>query len=228
MIPLLMFATLSLAALPTDCEPKVPSVDVPSCSRGVGTIKYNKSVPDLKPFPLTEVDLCYTDTHLDIRFIARDEVNFYYNLSQSTNANIWEYEVMEAFIYKGTDNPKKYLEFEVNPNNITYQAFVYNPSKVRADGAPFDHFFVLDPGTDGFSAVTKLVKPKQLWVSDVKIPLGLFNIDTGRAKGTEWRMNFFRTVVSSQTYPNQDLGAWSVPNKAEFHITSYFGKVKFV
>ncbi|KAF5137268.1 Extracellular protein [Metarhizium anisopliae] len=230
MARLLMIAALasSVLATPTNCDPKVPSVTVPACSRGVGTVKYDKTVPDLKPFPRTQVDLCYNDTHLDIKFTARDEVNFYFNSSQGTNADIWEYEVMEAFIYKGTDNPQTYFEFEVNPNNVTYQAFVYNPSKVRADGAPFDHFFVSDPPADGFSAVTKLDKPNQLWVSDVKIPLGLFNVDKGQAKGTQWRMNFFRTVVSPQTYPDQELGAWSVPNKASFHITPYFGYVKFV
>lgn len=226
----LTIAALATAALatPANCDnPKVPSVNVPACPR-VGTIKYDKTVPDLKAFPRTQVDLCYTDTHLDIKFTARDEVNFYFNSSQGTNGDIWMYEVMEAFIYKGTDNPQTYLEFEVNPNNVTYQAFVYNPSKVRADGAPFDHFFVSDPATDGFSAVTTLDKPKQLWVSDVKIPLGLFNVDKGKARGTDWRMNFFRTTVSPQTYPDQGLGAWSVPNKASFHITPYFGKVKFV
>lgn len=48
---------------------------------------------------------------------------------------------MAAFIYHGTNNPTAYLEFEVNPNNVTYQAIVSNPLKVRASGAPFDHFF---------------------------------------------------------------------------------------
>jgi hypothetical protein len=230
MTRLLTIAALASAVLatPANCDPKVPSVTVPSCSRGVGTVKYDRTVPDLKPFPRTQVDMCYTDTHLDIKFTARDEVNFYFNSSQGTNGDIWEYEVMEAFIYKGTDNPQTYLEFEVNPNNVTYQAFVYNPSKVRTAGTPFDHFFVSDPATDGFSAVTTLDKPKKLWVSDVKIPLGLFNVDIGKAKGTQWRMNFFRTVVSPDTYPDQGLGAWSPPNQASFHMTPYFGNVKFV
>ncbi|TWU75936.1 hypothetical protein ED733_006355 [Metarhizium rileyi] len=230
MARLVLIAALAsfVLANPSNCDPEVPSVTVPACSHGVGTIKYDKTVPDLKPFPRTQADLCYTDTHLDIKFTAHEEVNFYSNSSQRINGDIWEYEVMEAFIYKGTDNPQTYLEFEVSPNNVTYQAFVYNPSKVRADGAPFDHLFVPDPAADGFSAVTKLNKPENLWVSDVKIPLGLFNIDSGSARGTQWRMNFFRTVVSPQTYPDQGLGAWSVPNKASFHITPYFGKVTFV
>ncbi|KAM5349948.1 hypothetical protein ACJ41O_006453 [Fusarium nematophilum] len=205
----------------------VPSVNVPACP-GLGTIRYSKSVPDQSDFPLTQVDLCYTRTSLALTFTAYDETNFYFDPKQGTNDDIWEYEVMEAFIYKGTDDPQTYFEFEINPNNVTYQAFVYNPSKDRAEGAPFDHFFVSDPAADGFSATTKLNKRAKRWVSKVKIPLGIFNVDVGAAKGTKWRMNFFRTVTSPSTFPDQELGAWSSPDKASFHITKYFGHVKFI
>jgi hypothetical protein len=217
-------AAASIAAA-TNCN--VPSVKVPACP-AVGTIQYSKTVPDKKDFPLTQVDMCYTDSALAITFTAYNETNFYFDPEQGTNDDIWMYEVMEAFIHKGADDPQTYLEFEVNPNNVTYQAFVYNPSKVRAEGAPFDHFFVSDPAADGFSSETELDREAETWVSSVKIPLGLFNVDVGRAKGTKWRMNFFRTVVSPETFPDQGLGAWSVPNKASFHITKYFGNVQFV
>ncbi|KAK7416668.1 hypothetical protein QQZ08_011903 [Neonectria magnoliae] len=206
---------------------RVPSANVPACPR-VGTIKYSKSVPDQTDFPPTQVDLCYTRTSIVLTFTAHNETNFYFDPEQDTNDDIWEYEVMEAFIYKGTNDPQTYLEFEINPNNVTYQAFVYNPSKVRAEGAPFDHFFVSDPAADGFSATTTLDKPNKRWISTAKIPLGLFNVDNGAAKGTKWRMNFFRTITSPSTYPDQVLGAWSSPDKASFHISKYFGSVRFV
>ncbi|KAM3544657.1 hypothetical protein ARSEF1564_002386 [Beauveria bassiana] len=218
-------AAASLASASNKC--KVPSVSVPACP-AVGTVRFDESVPDRKEFPATQVDLCYTDTELAITFTARNETNFYFDPKQGTNGDIWEYEVVEAFVYKGTDDPQTYLEFEVNPNNVTYQAFVYNPSKERAEGTPFDHAFISDPVADGFSAVTTLDKAKETWVSAVKMPLGLFNVDRGKAKGTKWRMNFFRTVVSPESYPEQGLGAWSVPDKASFHISKYFGNVNFV
>ncbi|KAL6889152.1 hypothetical protein GGI43DRAFT_226599 [Trichoderma evansii] len=222
--------TLTAAAaglFATASATKVPSVNVPSCPR-VGSISYSKSVPDLTPFPRTQVDLCYTDTSLELTFTAYDEVNYFFNASQGTNDDIWEYEVMEAFLYKGTDDPSTYVEYEISPNNVTYQAFVYNPSKNRTAGAPFDHFFVTDPATDGFSATTVLNKPAKTWKSSVTIPLAIFNVDNCKAKGTQWRMNFFRTVVTPQEYPNQQLGAWSPPDEASFHITKYFGNVNFV
>jgi len=204
-----------------------PCISVPACPAS-GTIQYDRSVPDLTDFPLTQVDLCYSSSAIHINFTAYNETNFYYNASQGTNDEIYNYEVMEAFIYQGTKDPQTYFEFEVNPNNITYNAFVYNPSKNRTAGAPFDDILITQALVDGLTAETQLDKPGETWKSEVSIPLGLFNVDDGTAEGTKWRMNFFRTVVSPETFPNQTLGAWSPPNEASFHITSFFGDVTFV
>ncbi len=224
-----ILAVAAIAATPAlaDYSKPLPSVSVPACP-SVGTVTYSKTVPDLADFPLTQVDLCYSDTAIQMTFTAYNETNFYFNATQGTNDDIWEYEVMEAFIYKGTNDPRTYLEFEVNPNNTTYQAFVYNPSKVRAPGAPFDHAFISTPLVDGLLAQTTLEKTAETWVSKASFPLGLFNVDDGAAKGTKWRMNFFRTVVSPTTFPNQTLGAWSPPDAASFHKTPFFGHVHFV
>jgi len=223
----MQFTYLSAAAVLIAAAHANPCLSVPACP-DAGTIKYDKSVPEKTAFPLTQVDLCYTFSALHINFTAYNETNFYYNASQGTNDEIYNYEVMEAFIYQGTEDPQTYLEFEVNPNNITYNAFVYNPSKNRSAGAPFDDILIPEALTDGLTAKTKLNKARQKWKSDVSIPLGLFNVDNGTAKGTEWRMNFFRTVVSPESFPNQTLGAWNPPNEASFHITSFFGNVTFI
>lgn len=208
---------------------QVPSLEVPSCDAGIGSVQYDKSVPNGEErFPLTQVDLCYTDSDIKITFTAFEEEYFFFNKSQTTNDPIYEYEVMEAFIYRGKNDPKTYLEFEVNPNNITWQAFIYNPTKLRADGAPFDNGQFTTPIFDGLVTSTKVDKDAKMWVSNATIPLGLFNVDDGEAQGTEWRMNFFRTVVDPQTFPNQTLGAWNPPDAASFHKTPFFGNVAFV
>ncbi|KAI0407829.1 hypothetical protein F4802DRAFT_551378 [Xylaria palmicola] len=222
---LLLLSASLLGAQCTDLS--VPYVHVPSCSKGIGRVQYNKSVLPNETFPPTQVDLCYTDSDVKISFIAFEEDNFFYNESYKTNDPIYEYEVMEAFIYHGSNDPQSYFEFEVSPNNVTWQAFIYNPSKVRADKRPFDHGQLADPIIDGLVSNTVLDKGARTWISNVSIPLGLFNIDDGQARGTQWRMNFFRTVVSKETFPDQLLGAWSPTGKASFHITPYFGNVFF-
>ncbi|KIW07511.1 uncharacterized protein PV09_01476 [Verruconis gallopava] len=205
----------------------VPSLDVPACPFK-SMINYDKSVPDLEDFPLTQVELCYSAQYIHINFTAYNETSFFYNSSYGTNDPIYNYEVMEVFVYHGKNDPQTYLEFEVAPNNVTFNSFIYNPSKIRAAGAPFDRFYISEPVVDGLTASTMLDKLGQTWKSSVRIPLALFNVDSGQAKGTLWRMNFFRTVVSPKTFPNQLLGAWSVPNAANFHMTPFFGYVKFV
>lgn len=114
------------------------------------------------------------------------------------------------------------------PNNVTFSAFIYNPSKVRATGAAFDRFYITDLAADKLLATTKLDQASEKWESQVQIPLGFFNVDEGCAKGTEWRMNFFRTVTSSATLPNQSYGGWSAPNETNFHMTPFFGHVTFI
>lgn len=206
---------------------KVPSLRVPACPR-VGTVKYDKTVPDQAAFPKTQVDLCYTSDAINLVFTAYQEKFFFFNPNYTTNGNIWEYEVMEAFIYRGTNDPTTYLEIEVAPNNVTFQSFVFNPTKVRAAGAPFDHAFIGTPSVDGLLAKTTLDTAKGTWKSSFSVPLALFSVDTGAARGTQWRMNFFRTVVDPATFPNQLLGAWSSPDEASFHKTPFFGNILFV
>ncbi|OKL55828.1 hypothetical protein UA08_08817 [Talaromyces atroroseus] len=203
----------------------LPSLQVPECP-DLATATINQSVPDRTLFPLTTASLCYNESSLQITFKAYNETNYYYNANQTTNGDIWEYEVMEAFLYHGQNDPTTYFEFEVNPNNVTYQAVVYNPSKVRATDAPFDHFFVTEPAADGFAAKTTLDKHAGTWISTVHIPLAIF--DVAELQGSQWRMNFFRTITSPSTYPNQTLGAWSPTDEANFHMSPYFGKVTFV
>ncbi|EED14767.1 conserved hypothetical protein [Talaromyces stipitatus ATCC 10500] len=224
-LSILSIYVVATAVAAASSTASLPSLIVPECPHyGVATI--NQSDPERTLFPLTTASLCYNETSLQIKFEAYDETNYYYNASQTTNDDIWEYEVMEAFIYHGTNNPTTYLEFEINPNNVTYQAIVFNPSEVRATGAPFDHFFVTDPAGDGFSASTTLDRKARTWTSTVQIPLALF--DVGVLKGSLWRMNFFRTITSPSTYPDQTLGAWSPTNQASFHMTPFFGNVIFV
>lgn len=205
----------------------VPSLQVPACPQ-LGTIKYSRSVPNLTDFPLTQVDLCYDDNFIQVAFTAFNETNFYYNETQTTNDPIWQYEVMEGFFSRCTSDPQTYLELEVSPNNVTFQAFIYNPSRVRAKDAPIDTMYLSYPLADGLVATTSLVRDQEMWISGVQIPLGLFNVDEGKAKGEKWRMNFFRTATSPDMFPDQLLGAWSPTNESNFHMTPFFGNVEFV
>ncbi|PHH62040.1 hypothetical protein CDD81_7596 [Ophiocordyceps australis] len=223
---------LAAALLPARCiaTPSAhipPRVWVPACPL-YETITFSSSVPPKTyAVPSTEVRLCYGQEHLHANMTAHGEEHFYYNETHKTNDDLWEYEVLEIFMSRGWTDPTAYLEFQVSPANVTYRAMVVNPSKRRQPGAAFDHWFADSPMQDGFFATTQLDRKAKTWQSNVRIPLVLFNIDGRAAKETAWRMNFFRTIVGPDTFPQQQLAAWSPPNETNFHITEYFGRVIF-
>ena len=205
-----------------------PTLHVPSCkSSKTGHISYANSAPPGSDFPTTHVDLCYSDTDIQIAFTARDEESFFFNASQKTNDFIFFYEVMEVFMATGLGDPSTYFELDISPNNVTFTTMVYNPSKNLTTGAPYDHFVIPAPIADGITAKTQLDKPGHVWRSQVNIPLALFNVEKGQAKGSAWRMNFFRTVTNSTYFPKQLFGAWNPPDTNNLHNTPYFGKVYF-
>ena len=104
-----------------------PALEVPACPT-TGTVSYNTSVPDGGLFPLTQVDVCYDDSSIHIKFTAFEERSFFCvfisscvllasirrcpavrdhtdpkvadNQSLTTNGEIYNYEVMEAFIVR--------------------------------------------------------------------------------------------------------------------------------
>ncbi|RHZ04839.1 hypothetical protein DYB37_005501 [Aphanomyces astaci] len=209
------------------CFP-VPSIQVFECpvltSIAIAQTLVNHSIP----FPGTQVDLCYTNTSFHVVFFTHDETSFFTNPSYGHNDNIWEYNVYEAFIALGTDDPVEYFEFEVSPTNQTYSAYILNPRKDFSP--PVGHFYVGDNATEaralGIDVVTEIDRASNSWVSVAELPLALFDVTT--PQDTLWRMNFMRKVTNATTFPIQHCGAWNAPNKDNFHETPCFGRVHFV
>lgn len=127
----------------------------------------------------------------------------------------------------GSSSTKLYLEVAVSPN-VSSQALVYNPSRRRAEGAPFSRFFIDDPEGVGFWHTTSLNRQWRLWSSTIKIPLGLFNVLEDLTWRSHWRINFGRRVVAANTFPDQKFAAWSPPEQtSDLHDTRCFGRVVF-
>lgn len=130
--PYTLTAALAAAAIcsaASTSNSTLPSLDIPACPNQ-GYISYNLTSPDRVAFPDTAVQLCYDDSFLHIDFLAYNETSFYYDSNYTTNGDIFNYEVMEVFMAKGTSDPQTYLEFEVAPNNVTFQ--VYKPAQTQA------------------------------------------------------------------------------------------------
>ncbi|KAJ2160085.1 hypothetical protein GGF46_002543 [Coemansia sp. RSA 552] len=221
----LALALCAFAAAAAAVHGSKEGLDVPQCP-ATSSISFTTAIPSGDPCPATRVDICYTDTLLNLVFTAYDETTFYYDPDHKTNDDVWAYNAMEAFIYKGDDDPQTYFEYEVSPNNVTFNALIFNPSRKRAEGAPMDRAFISDPFADGFKINTALDRKRGLWTSSSSIPLALFNGEN--PCGSTWRMNFFRTITSPQTFPDQKLCGWRNTGEANFHITPAFGTLHFI
>ena len=84
---------------------------------------------------------------------------------------------------------------------------------------------------DGITATTVTDPPRHYWQSVVTLPLSLFNVGGSGSvppAGSQWRMNFFRSITNATLFPDQLLGGWNVPNVINFHVTPCFGQVTFV
>lgn len=127
-------AAAFFSAASTATSTTLPTLDVPACPEK-GRLSYNLTSPDRVAFPDTAVDICYDDTSLHIDFLAYNETSFFYNSTYTTNGDIFNYEVMEVFIAKGTSDPQTYLEFEVAPNNVTFQV----SKRIREESHPEQH-----------------------------------------------------------------------------------------
>ncbi|KUI64172.1 hypothetical protein VM1G_12076 [Cytospora mali] len=82
---------MQLLYLLLECSPTSISQSPPFMFLTVPTLAASPSIK-------TKVSLCYGKSFIHIRFTALGEENFYYNSSISTNGEIYNYEVMEAFI----------------------------------------------------------------------------------------------------------------------------------
>lgn len=104
------------------CSPDtLPTLEVPHCIDGSTQALINKRLGTLaSDFPTATVDLCYTDTSLEMIFTANSETSYLVNETFVNNDPIWMWTVMEAFIATGDEDPTHYLEFEVAPNNVTW------------------------------------------------------------------------------------------------------------
>ncbi|KAF0719823.1 Aste57867_768 [Aphanomyces stellatus] len=209
------------------CFP-VPSIQVFPCPT-ITTVSIAQHLVDRGPYPPTTVDLCYTNTTFNLVFSTDHEDTFWVNTSYGHNDNIWEYNVFEAFIALGVNDPVEYFEFEVSPTNQSYSAYILNPHKDFS--WPVGHFFVGKNESDardlGIRVATETDHAAHTWVSHVELGLDLFDVGDDSPQGTQWRMNFMRKITDPTLFPAQNCGAWNAPNVYNFHETPCFGRVKF-
>jgi hypothetical protein len=126
---------------------------------------------------------------------------------------LWEEEVVEVFIAPGRDDPRRYVEIELSPAGILFDAIVHNPDGRRET-------MTVDAAWNAEGLVSRVSRPRsQLWRAELSIPWASLNGEPRDA----WRANFFRVERPRGEAP--EFSAWSPTgaDPADFHKPARFG-----
>lgn len=171
------------------------------------------------------LDLYAADDQFGPLWSTNYEYSCYSDPGQVNNDDIGMYEVYGMLLALGAEDPEYYYMFEVNPLNVTYTAWVSNPSGTE----PAEITFITDPVAEGLiTEVEYCSLSESYWQAFTIVPWGFFNLTQETAIGTQWRAQFYYKTTNASIYPTQYVEAWSPPPENNIHLTSYFGHLEVV
>lgn len=159
----------------------------------------------------TEVKTFWDDDSLHIRFECMDE----YAVSSFTERDepLYEQDVVEVFIDEAGEGTR-YLELEVSPNNVVFDAIIENNQGKLA----------IDTGWNAEGLVTSVRMEGKVRIYELQLPFS--NFENRPVDGTMWRINFYR--IDEDKAGTRHYQAWSPTGAVNYHIPSRFGEIRFV
>ncbi|MDA1190538.1 MAG: carbohydrate-binding family 9-like protein [Candidatus Poribacteria bacterium] len=163
----------------------------------------------------TRLSLLWDDANLYAAFDCADDGNVNATMTQH-DANLWEEEVVELFI--DTDgNLRTYYEFQVNPLNTFFDAYLINSGSKR--------WLLRDLDLDEIEHA--VATHEKGWRVEMKMPFEEFG-ECPRIPpvvGDKWRVNFYRIDRNDPKRP--ELTSWSPTWNRNYHRTEAFGTLVF-
>lgn len=130
-----------------------------------------------------------------------------YDLNRE-GVNLWDRDVVEAFIGSDPGQPNHYTEYEVAPTNEKLDL------KLRLPDKDFTW-------SSGFESRTSVDKRTKVWTCRLRIPISALSPQPPSA-GTLWRLNLFRCDRANQAFL-----AWNPTLTGSFHEPGRFGTLEF-
>ena len=132
---------------------------------------------------------------------------------------LWNRDVVEAFINPQRERFLHYYEFEVAPNNQWVDLEIDLTKKPMADAAWDSHF----------EHATKLDPEHKVWVMEMRIPVKSMNAHPIQP-GDEWRLNLYRCDGPGHDEQRRFMSWSALPpgHDGSFHQPASFGIIKFV
>ena len=142
----------------------------------------------------TSVSLSSDKVNLIINFECQDDDFVGQNNMTIHNDPLYNQEVFEVFISPGKNDPAKYLEIEINPNNALWVGRINNPSLGDAMQSLESMVAHEDAGIKH-----SVEKSSKSWKGTMTIPWALIGADSNG----DYRINFYRIRANqSHNDPN--------------------------
>ena len=133
---------------------------------------------------------------------------------------LWERDVVEAFINPTPDRPSHYYEFEVAPNNQWLDL------EIDLAQQPF----ISEKWDSGFLHETRIDAQRHVWTVEMRIPIASMTAAAAQPMA-EWRVNFYRCDGIGSDTPSRMLSWGALPlnlSENSFHQPDSFGTLRFI
>lgn len=161
------------------------------------------------PEQATTVRLCWDDDALHVRFDCEDRDAW--GTFRHRDDPLWQEEVVEVFLAPGEEDPVRYLEIEMSPLGVLFDAKIHNPTGLRADMTA-----ELAWDCPGMRWEVGRGTERQDWWAELSIPWEA-------PPSKFWRANFYR--VERPRDGAAEFTCWSptLTSPPDFHKPARFG-----
>lgn len=129
---------------------------------------------------------------------------------------LWERDVVEAFINPQPERVSHYYEFEVAPNNQWIDL------EIDLDRNPFMNA----KWNSGFEHATRINAVRHVWTAELRIPV-VSMMGPMIHQGVQWRINFYRCDGPWANNTRREMSWGSLPANGSFHQPGSFGVLRF-
>ncbi|MFE5317594.1 carbohydrate-binding family 9-like protein [Paenibacillus sp. NPDC056579] len=165
----------------------------------------------------TVVQCCRDSIALYFRFECQDD--FVISSYTERDEPLYEQDVVEIFIDE-TGNGTRYMEIELSPNNVIFDAIVTNHNFTKPGGR-----LEVDTSWDMEGLQTSVTRDDNgAFHYQIVMPLDQFA--SVPAEGDSWRINFYR--IDQEVSGVRHYSAWSPTYNPSFHAAERFGTLLFV
>lgn len=167
----------------------------------------------------TQVQVCYNQSALYVHFQCTDPD--IWGTHTQRDDPIYNEEVVELFLGSGEETPTRYVELEISPLGVLFDAWVDNPTGRREEMG-------LDVAWNCPDIRWQVDRQEaaQRWTAILALPWAPFLIGPDAPLPRSWRANFYRIERPRGREPEFSCWSPTLTDPADFHKPARFGHLR--